>query len=221
MEVEVTQTEKPTITVTEAKQLDRKIRITLDGMETYTLEFWELTAEMRETLAYKHLGFKTWAEYLHDLTVNYVHVKNSGDQLIMELSAVGLSTYEIAAKVNVDQRTVRRAIKRRKKKLDDLRPNALDKLTKSNEKSTNGSSNTNGHKEINPQAQLKPAMPLGCAKSDGFAQAFVILSRRTRALIGSNLTYEQVEKVERLLVRSLDQIRKVKGEFTSETPVYR
>jgi hypothetical protein len=107
MEEEAMIVTDPTISVTAAKRLDKKFLADLDSPEAV-----DTAIEIRNTLAFKRLGFKTWAAWFKDRTNNHIMVmKEQVEQRILELAAQGESQRAIAKKTGVSQNKVGKTIR--------------------------------------------------------------------------------------------------------------
>ena len=102
---------EPTISESAANKLNNRYLAAHDSDEAI-----EIAAEIRNTLAFKRLGFTTWSAWYKSATDNFILVeKEKVEQRILELSRIpGETQKSIAAKTGVSQQTVGRAIKKQR-----------------------------------------------------------------------------------------------------------
>ena len=221
----------PTLCQRDAVALDKTIVNKLKAMEGTSAEFYEAAGKMRDTFAYKRLGFDQWEDYLADRTAGYSVLKRSREYLVWLLYDDGHSQRDIAEKLGVNEATVNRDLKKRKsdvlqnatpaagvtKGRDGKiypRPTVVPDLDEDEPLDVETDKPEEDSPSFDPatarQREKKPS-PLTC-DVDTWDDSYTRLSHGIDALL-RNPTYLQAERVEKLIRKALIRIGKIKEEI--------
>jgi hypothetical protein len=195
---------EPTISTFAAKKLDKKFIDALDKSESGLDESIDAADDVRKTLAYKLLGFKTFGAWYKDRARNRVSVmRDRLDQWIIEQSEAGKTQREIAKETGVSQQTVGRTIKK------DREANVIQKRK-------NGSlppvPKPDPAKEYNTP---KPQGPLLCPTTMSDSKRALREIRGWMSSMTLNPTRYEIRELRKLLLSTLTKLNKLEQELAA------